>query len=229
MLAAESGSYSVAIGDLGVAVSQWTYADDSVRRLDVVDFNGQNREFPAFGGNALLAYGPGDVLYMTQQGTSVEELAVVTVALGPDGATEVRRERENVLADVPTAGICPNPPDFEPSVLPAGFTKDLVAGQGGHTTIQPDGQIAPIEPVNPDVYHYAGEPGTFINITAGTIPALTATNTEQITVLDSPATVGEIEDGYIAELHTTCGTDTFVAAGISRADFETFLTGLQPG
>lgn len=94
--AEESGAYSVAVGDLGVAVSQWTYSDDSVQRLDVVDFDGQSRSLPDFGGIALLAYGPGDVLYMTQQGTSIEEFAVVAVALGEDGATEVRREPENV-------------------------------------------------------------------------------------------------------------------------------------
>jgi len=92
--AEESGSYSVAVGDLGVAVSQWTYSDNSVQRLDVVDFSGQSRSFPDFGGNALLAYGPGDVLYMTQQGTSIEEFAVVAISV--DGATEVRREPENV-------------------------------------------------------------------------------------------------------------------------------------
>ncbi len=94
--AERSGAYSVAVGDLGVAVSQWMYDDGSTGRLDVVDFGGGIREFPTVIGDPLLAYGPGDVVYTTRSGTAIDEFAVVAIALGADGGTEVRREREDV-------------------------------------------------------------------------------------------------------------------------------------
>ena len=79
------GSFEVAIGDLGVAVSHRMYGrGDEPIQIDVVDFDGVARTIPNLAAGALLAYGPGDVAYLSQQGAGLQEFGVVAVPLTGD-------------------------------------------------------------------------------------------------------------------------------------------------
>lgn len=83
-----TGGYEVAIGDLGVAVASWPYDSDS-GRIDVIGFDGATRTIENLPSNGALAYGPGDVIYTTVQGESIEDFAVVAMPLSGDRVGEV--------------------------------------------------------------------------------------------------------------------------------------------
>lgn len=93
-----SGAYSVAIGDLGVAVGTWLYGDtDGSDGIDVVGFDGSVRHVDVAAGlGAIIAYGPGDVAYTTH-GDPLADFSVVAVALsGVRAATVVAAEPADV-------------------------------------------------------------------------------------------------------------------------------------
>lgn len=393
--AAEDGGYAVAIGDTGVVVGQWAYGSEGSNQLDAVDFDGRVRSLPNVDSGVVLAYGPGDVAYLSGPGASVQEFAVIAIPLSGDNAGTIvatapaninhfleyppfsfghgadgvihRREflagtlvtpysdsdgssvglnavpatlsgqfvtvvgggfdavitsstgaswalavdaapdrantyvgdsppapsengtgvyvthigpngnptedfgeatnwviahlqldgsaiwwslpdgwqvvasdvwgtvvarhtgtqLELALADFDTLAPCPNPP-FEPTSLPTGVSDDLRNGDGGQIIIGDDGQTEPIQPINRDVFHYAGTPGVFINIQVGPSPGLSGTASETVSVLGSTEDLTVIEDGFKTEISHPCGTYTIVAYGISREGFRTFLEGLLP-
>lgn len=87
-----SGNYRVAIGDLGVAVGSWPYdrpADPN--HIDILRFDGTSRQFDVRDGlGAIMAYGPGDVVYMMDiQNGSVNDFALAAVAVAGDRAGTV--------------------------------------------------------------------------------------------------------------------------------------------
>ena len=87
-----SGNYRVAIGDLGVAVGSWPYdrpADPD--HIDDLRFDGTSRQLDVRGGlGAVMAYGPGDVVYMMDvQKGSGNDFALAAVAVAGDRAGTV--------------------------------------------------------------------------------------------------------------------------------------------
>lgn len=95
--ASEDGAFAVAIGELGVAVNQWDYKDSNGTQIEVIGFDGQTRNIANVDGTAILAYGPGDIAYLTRQGTTIEEFAVVAVPLSGDNAgTPVATQPANI-------------------------------------------------------------------------------------------------------------------------------------
>lgn len=96
--AAQDGDFTVAIGDLGVAVTQQTYGNgDEPIRIDVIDFAGQIRTIPPIDVSGLIAYGPGDVAYFTRQSTRIEDFAVDAVPLsGANAGTAVASEPADI-------------------------------------------------------------------------------------------------------------------------------------
>lgn len=91
------GNYSAAIGDFGVAVSSSNYGDLGPARIDVVGFDGQTRSIDGPPGTWIIAYGPGDVAYASLPGDSLEDFAVVAVALsGTNTGTVVASTPQNV-------------------------------------------------------------------------------------------------------------------------------------
>lgn len=92
------GGYSVAIGDLGVAVASWPYGADGSDRIEVLGFDGTARAVEVdVGLGGMIAYGPGDVAYSTRQGDSIDDFAVVAVALsGELAGTVVADEPANI-------------------------------------------------------------------------------------------------------------------------------------
>lgn len=121
---------------------------------------------------------------------------------------------------------CGLPVDFGPTYLPAGWSRKLQSGSGGGGTwkgvLGHYGNAAP-----------AGTPakakGGFAELIAGERPYQQG-NTERIRVLDRPATLGDIHEGYSVEF-TQHGCDYFlIAFGISRGDLRRFAEGLRlPG
>lgn len=91
-----SGGYDIAIGDRGVAVQQSFNNDYTRTQLDVIGFDGQVRRYPDLPYAGILAYGPGDVFYLTDQGHSIDEFAVVALGLGVDDWNEVARQPGDV-------------------------------------------------------------------------------------------------------------------------------------
>ena len=83
-----TGGYEVAIGDLGVAVASWPY-DSNSGRVDVIGFDGATRTVENPPTTGVLAYGPGDVIYTTVQGESIDDFAVVAMPLSGDRVGEV--------------------------------------------------------------------------------------------------------------------------------------------
>lgn len=81
------GSYSVAAGDLGVAVSAWDYSGSVARSVRVLGFDGRARsiDIPVDLGD-VIAYGPGDVIYSSRQAAAIEDFTVVAVALSGERA-----------------------------------------------------------------------------------------------------------------------------------------------
>jgi hypothetical protein len=71
--------WDVAVGDLGVAV----YEAESVT---VIGFDGTRRVVPVDGRLGSIVYGPGDVLYGVRDGATIQEFAMVAVALSGDRA-----------------------------------------------------------------------------------------------------------------------------------------------
>lgn len=89
-----AGYYTAAIGDLGVAVSSWHYDGQGPVRIDIVGFDGQVRSFDGLDrtdveSSAIIAYGPGDVVYATRQGSSIDDFAVVAIALSGSNAGDI--------------------------------------------------------------------------------------------------------------------------------------------
>lgn len=82
------GAYQVAVGDLGVAIGTWPY-DSSGGRVDVIGFDGSTRTVENLPTNGAIAYGPGDVVYSTVQGESIEDFAVVAMSLSGDRVGEI--------------------------------------------------------------------------------------------------------------------------------------------
>lgn len=77
----DKGRYSAAIGDLGVAVSSWLYADEGPSHLDLIGFDGTIRPIEAPDGvAAVVAYGPGDVVYASRPGVAMTDFAIVAIA-----------------------------------------------------------------------------------------------------------------------------------------------------
>lgn len=393
--AAESSGFSAAIGDAGVIVGHRLDDSEGSLQLDAVGFDGQVRNLTNIDANTVLAYGPGDVAYLSRQGASIEEFAVVALPLSGDdagtivatepadineyleypplsfghGASGVVHRREFLagtivapyvdtdgspasldadpasysgelstvagggfdalitastgtswrlpvdaapdrantyvgdsppasgangtgvfvthigpngdptrdfgeptiwvmavleqdgtatwwslpdgwqviasdiwgtvlgrhtgtklelaLPDFESSAPCPNPPAFEPTALPSGMSADLLPGDGGQIVIGDDGEIEPIEPVDPAWFHYAGPAGVFINIGVGATPGLSGTESEPLTVLDGSVVLTEVEDGFAVRIGQTCGDYTIAGYGISRAEFTTFLEGLR--
>jgi hypothetical protein len=95
----EVGSYSVAVGDLGVAVDSGLYGgDESADRFVVVGFDGSARQLDVPTGLlGIIAYGPGEVAYMTRQAEAVADFSVVAVPLSGDRAGTVIA---STLADI---------------------------------------------------------------------------------------------------------------------------------
>ncbi len=84
------GGYSVAIGDLGVAIGSWSYSADGQDRIQVLGFDRTARTVDVDADlAAMIAYGPGDVAYLTRQGDSIEDFALVAVALSGELAGSV--------------------------------------------------------------------------------------------------------------------------------------------
>jgi hypothetical protein len=87
-----SGDYRVAIGDLGVAVGSWPYSRPAdPNHIDILRFDGTSRQLDVRGGlGAIMAYGPGDVVYMMDiQTVSVNDFALAAVAVAGDRAGTV--------------------------------------------------------------------------------------------------------------------------------------------
>jgi hypothetical protein len=82
------GGYQVAIGDLGVAVASWANSS-TVGRVDVIGFDETIRNIDDLPTNGALAYGPGDVIYSSVQGESIEEFAVVAMPLSGDRVGQI--------------------------------------------------------------------------------------------------------------------------------------------
>ncbi|MDW3215365.1 MAG: hypothetical protein R8G01_15295 [Ilumatobacteraceae bacterium] len=82
------GAYQVAVGDLGVAIATWPY-DSSGGRVDVIGFDGSTRTVENLPTNGAIAYGPGDVVYSTVQGETIEDFAVVAMPLSGDRVGEI--------------------------------------------------------------------------------------------------------------------------------------------
>lgn len=80
------GGFAVAIGELGVAVSRWDFDNTGPTQIEVVGFDGETRNIENVDGGAILAYGPGDIAYLTRQGATIEDFAVVAVPLSGDMA-----------------------------------------------------------------------------------------------------------------------------------------------
>ncbi len=91
------GGFAVAIGELGVAVN-WSSRDGVAGpQIDVVGFDGQTRNIANVDGSTILAYGPGDIAYLTRQGTTLDDFAVVAVPLSGDNAgTSVATQPANI-------------------------------------------------------------------------------------------------------------------------------------
>lgn len=83
-----AGAYQVAIGDLGVAVATWPY-DSTGGRVDVIGFDGSTRTVDNLPTSGAIAYGPGDVVYSTVQGETIEDFAVVSMPLSGDRVGEI--------------------------------------------------------------------------------------------------------------------------------------------
>ena len=79
----------VTIGDLGVAVLTRNDADPESGRVDVFGFDGAVRTIDDVGVSNMIAYGPGDVMYSTVQGESLDDFAVVAVPLSGDRVAEI--------------------------------------------------------------------------------------------------------------------------------------------
>lgn len=95
--APEDGAFAVAIGELGVAVNRWAYDDSDATQIDVIGFDGQSRNIANVDGNAILAYGPGDIAYLTRQATTIGEFSVVAVPLsGGNAGTVVATQPANI-------------------------------------------------------------------------------------------------------------------------------------
>lgn len=98
------GGYGLAIGDLGVAVNKYLYSyapgntsGGDLSTIEVIGFDGQVRSTVDVEGGVLLAYGPGDVVYLTRQEERIEDFAAHAVALsGPNAGTSVRSELQNI-------------------------------------------------------------------------------------------------------------------------------------
>ncbi len=92
------GSYSVAIGDRGVAVNSWSYSGNGPSRLDVFDDDGGVRTLEITSADgALLAYGPGDIAYFTDGSFPEGDFSVTAVPLsGPNADTVVASRSANI-------------------------------------------------------------------------------------------------------------------------------------
>ncbi|MGD9703919.1 MAG: hypothetical protein AB7Q42_10540 [Acidimicrobiia bacterium] len=115
------------------------------------------------------------------------------------------------------------------TTLPDGFSPELLPGSGGQITIGPDGSavpIEPVEPVDPGVHHYAGEPGRFIDIYSESLPGYVSMTDEPIDVLGTTGQLGGIEDGFRVAFSLPCGPYTVLAYGVSSDDLEEVIAGL---
>ncbi|HWM22649.1 MAG TPA: hypothetical protein VNO51_23350, partial [Ilumatobacteraceae bacterium] len=91
----EAGNYSVAVGDLGVAVGSGLYGGDgSADRIVVVGFDGSTRQLDVSTTRLgwIIAYGPGDVAYLARQVEAIEDFSVVAVPISGDRAGTVVAE-----------------------------------------------------------------------------------------------------------------------------------------
>jgi hypothetical protein len=136
-------------------------------------------------------------------------------------------ESRTTITD-PTVDQCPTIPPFDATFLPAGFSNQLLPGSGGQITIGADGSITPIEPPDPNVNHYAGEPGVFIDWFRGDAGHRAAIP-EPLTVLGRSAEFGDIEDGFVVNFSVDdgpCGTYAMLAYGVTEADTKSVAAGL---
>lgn len=121
---------------------------------------------------------------------------------------------------------CGPPVDFEPTYLPDEWVKALQPGEGG------GGEFRGI------VGHYGNDapPGTtqkarvgFSDLIEGESP-YPLTGGEEIRVLDEPALLGEIHEGFSVEFAQHDCDYFLIAFGISRDEFRRFAEGLRlPG
>ena len=80
--ATSDGGFQVAVGNLGVAVGTWGYDDGSMSQVQVLDSADGFRSIDLPDGvGAVLAYGPGNVVYASRQGERIEDFTIVAVAL----------------------------------------------------------------------------------------------------------------------------------------------------
>lgn len=125
---------------------------------------------------------------------------------------------------------CLSSPLFTLGFLPKDFADVLLPGSGGLITIGSDGSITPIQPIDPDVSHYAGPPGRFIDVRVGEFPGRPSP-TQVITVLGQDAAIGTIEDGYSITFtvpSSRCGPYVLLAYGVSETDFPQVAAALAP-
>ncbi len=81
--------HQVAIGDLGVAVLTRVLDDPDISRVDTFGFDGAHRTLDDLGVTNMIAYGPGDVMYSTFQGRSIDDFMVGATPLSGDRVGEV--------------------------------------------------------------------------------------------------------------------------------------------
>lgn len=124
------------------------------------------------------------------------------------------------------AGRCGPPVDFRPTYLPDGWIEDLQRGDGGG-----GGWRGIVGHFGNDAERGTTDKadGGFADLIASERPYQQG-NTEKIRVLDAPATLGDIHEGYSVEF-TQYGCDYFlIAFGISRDELRRFAEGLRlPG
>jgi hypothetical protein len=157
---------------------------------------------------------------------------VSTAAVTTDGApsstsTATPTTALSSTTSAPAGDPCLDPLPFEPTFLPEGFSAELLPGDGGMITIDNTGSVVPIEPLDPNVVHYAGSPGHFINIARS---GETAARYDDITVLGQSAQFGEIEDGYVVNFtvdDAACSAYVMLSYGVSADDTKRVAVGLE--
>lgn len=122
--------------------------------------------------------------------------------------------------------VCKRPVDFEPSYVPEGWIQELQEGSGGGG--EPEAVIGHYGNDTP-----AGTPekaeGGFADLFVGTSP-YAISNGQEIRVLDEPAVLGEIHEGYAVEFTQHDCDYTLVAYGIRLDELRYVAEGLRlPG
>lgn len=154
---------------------------------------------------------------VTESGAEPEEVSKLITFL--DAILDDRRSDE-------TYPRCGPPVDFKPTYLPEGWIGDLQPDSGGggawRGIVGHYGNDAPASTTDKAV-------GGFADLIAMERPYAQG-NKEKIRVLDKPATLGDIHEGYSVEF-SQHGCDYFlIAFGVTRGELGRFAVGLRlPG